>query len=189
VDSIVISAHVERPDYKVIIGDIPFFQHLPHINEHAIYAPEKSGHPGTNAGYPRFDPPSPTGRRAAHLSARRHRSRSRVHAPGPDGEFNHWSRSLEIFMQRVPELQILVTIASGVISRPRCGIRSPGFAARPDRQRLAFIYQLIAPDAGSGRKIFGLTPRVTFGEIVTGNNHEHILAEIEQAARRTLPNT
>ncbi|HUE98584.1 MAG TPA: hypothetical protein VMN99_04980, partial [Anaerolineales bacterium] len=103
-----------------------------------------------------------------------------------DGEFDHWSRSLEIFMQRVPSLQILVTIASGVISRAAMRHPITWFRkARPDRQRLAFIYQL-ARQVMSGRQIFNLTPRVTFGEIISGNSHEHMLAEIEQAARRTL---
>src|SRR6266511_6399088 len=40
IDSIVISAYVSRPDYKVIIGDIPFFEHLPHVSRQAIFAPE-----------------------------------------------------------------------------------------------------------------------------------------------------
>jgi hypothetical protein len=106
--------------------------------------------------------------------------------PQPDGEFNHWSRSLEIFMQRVPDLQILVTIASGVISRAAMQHPVTWFRkARPDRQRLAFIYQFIRQMV-SGRQIFDLTPRVTFGEIVTGHNHNHMRSEIEQAARRTL---
>jgi hypothetical protein len=106
--------------------------------------------------------------------------------PHPDREFSHWSRSLEIFMQRVPDLQILVTIASGVISRS--AIRHPVTwfrKARPDRQRLAFIYQFVRQIL-SGGQIFDLTPRVTFGEILSGMNRDHMLAEIEQAARRTL---
>lgn len=185
VDSIVISAHVERPDYRVIVGNIPFFQHLPHVSKHAIYAPEKT---------------DTVGRMQVIRASIRHLQRGGAllifprggieadpeFMPHPDGEFNHWSRSLEIFMQRVPDLQILVTIASGVISRaamqhPITWLRK----ARPDRQRLAFIYQFIRQMV-SGRQIFDLTPRVTFGEIVTGNNHKHMLAEIEQAARRTL---
>jgi hypothetical protein len=106
--------------------------------------------------------------------------------PHPDDEFNHWSRSLEVFMQRVPGLQILVTIASGVISQSAMRHPITWFRkARPDRQRLAFLYQL-ARQMLSGKELFGLSPRVTFGEIIAGTNHEHMLAEIEQAARRTL---
>ncbi len=185
VDSIVISAHVNRQDYKAIIGDIPFFEHLTHVSEHAIYAP---------------DPEDVMGRMQAVRESIRHlRSggallifpRGSIEADpdfmsNPDSEFQHWSRSLEIFLNHVPGLQILVTIASGVISprafhHPITWFRKH----RPDKQRITFLYQL-ARQFLTGRETFGLTPRVTFGEIVGGKNHAHPLAEIEHAARRTL---
>jgi hypothetical protein len=185
IDSIVISAHVNRPDYKVIIGDIPFFEHLPHVSQNAIYAP---------------DPGNTMGRMQVIRESIRHLNqggallifpRGEIEAdpefmPNPDEEFHHWSRSLEIFWQHVPRLQILVTIASGVISprafhHPITWFRK----ARPDKQRLAFLYQL-ARQMLSGKEMFGLTPRVTFGEVVKGDSHEHRLAEIEGAALRTL---
>ena len=46
VDSLVITAHVSRPDYKIIIGDIPFFENLPHVSQHAIYAPAPTDQSG-----------------------------------------------------------------------------------------------------------------------------------------------
>jgi len=185
IDSIVISAHVNRPDYKAIIGDIPFFEHLPHVSQNAIFAP---------------DPGNTMGRMQVIRESIRHLNkggsllifpRGEIEAdpefmPHPDDEFNHWSRSLEIFLQRVPNLQILITIASGVISQSAFHHPITWFRkARPDRQRLAFLYQL-ARQMLSGRELFGLTPRVTFGEVITGRSHEHMLAEIEQAACRTL---
>jgi hypothetical protein len=39
IDSVVISAHVPRRDYRVIIGEIPFFENLPNIKKNAIFAP------------------------------------------------------------------------------------------------------------------------------------------------------
>jgi hypothetical protein len=185
IDSIVISAHVNRPDYKVIIGDIPFFEHLPHVSQHSIFAPDTNNTAGRmqvmresirhlrNGGslliFPRGSiEPDP------------------AFMPHPEAEFDHWSRSLEIFMQRVPGLQILITIASGVISQSAMRHPITWFRkTRPDRQRLAFLYQL-ARQMLSGKEIFGLRPRVTFGKIIVGKNHEHMLAEIEGAARRTL---
>lgn len=185
IDSIVISAHVNRPDYKVIIGDIPFFEHLPHVSEHAIYAPA---------------PTDLMGRMQVVRESIRHLNTGGAllifprggiepdpdFMPNPDGEFHHWSRSLEVFLHRVPELQILVTIVSGVISpfafrHPITWFRRH----RPDKQRLAFLYQL-ARQFLSGREIFGLTPKVTFGEVVHRHTNEHMLTEIEKAARRTL---
>jgi hypothetical protein len=106
--------------------------------------------------------------------------------PNPDGEFDQWSRSLEIFLERVPRTRVLVTVASGVISRT--AMRHPITwlrRARPDRQRLAFIYQFLRQTL-SGRELFGLTPRVTFGEVVSGETNAHVLAEVGAAARRVL---
>jgi len=185
IDSLVISAYINRTDYKAIIGDIPFFQHLPHISERAIYAPNEKNTQGRM--------------RVVRESLRHLNSGGSLlifpfghlepdpdFMPHPDADFIHWSRSLEIFLQRVPGLQILITIASGTISQstfhhPVTRLRK----ARPDRQRIAFMITL-ARQMLSGRELFGLTPRVTFGEIITGGNHPHLLAEIEHAARRTL---
>jgi hypothetical protein len=106
--------------------------------------------------------------------------------PNPDGEFDQWSRSLEIFIERVPQTRVLVTIVSGVIQRT--AMRNPLTwlrKNRPDRQRLAFIYQMMRQTL-SGKELFGLTPRVTFGEVVAGATRTHVLAEVSAAARRTL---
>jgi hypothetical protein len=184
VDSLVISAYVTRPDYKAIIGDIPFFENLPHVCERAIFAPEGDDTHGRM--------------RAVRESLRHLRSggallifpRGGIEAdpawmPHPDGEFEHWSRSLEIFLNHVPETRVLVTIVSGVIARasmqnPLTRLRR----ARPDRQRIAFLTQL-ARQILSGKELFDLTPRVTFGEVIAGAPR-HALGEIHAAARRVL---
>jgi len=187
VDSIVISAHVNRPDYKIIIGEIPFFMHLPHVSEHAIYAP---------------NPTDISGRMKVVRESIRHlRSGGALlifprggiepdpeFMPHPENEFNLWSRSLEIFLERVPNLQILVTIVSGVISESAIHHPITWFRKhRPDKQRLAFLYQLTR-QLLTGREIFGLNPRVTFGEVICGDNHKHPLTKIERAAHLTLQN-
>lgn len=185
IDSIVISAHVNRPDYKVIIGDIPFFEHLPHVSQHAIFAPDTKNTAGRMQVMRESIRHLRTGG-ALLIFPRGSIEPDPALMPHPDAEFDHWSRSLEIFMQRVPQLQILITIASGVISRSAMRHPITWFRRnRPDRQRLAFLYQL-ARQMLSGRESFDLTPRITFGEILAGKNNEHVLAQIEQAARRTL---
>lgn len=187
-DSVVISAHVARPDYKIIIGDIPFFEHLPHVSEHAIFAPK---------------PDNVTGRMEVVRKAIRHLraggallifARGGIEPdpsfmPEPGAEFNLWSRSLQIFLEHVPQAQVLVSIVSGVIARaamshPITRLRR----TRPDRQRLAFMIQM-ARQALSGRETYGLTPRVSFGRLIDRykfNEPRHALEAIQQSARHLL---
>lgn len=184
VDSLVISAHVARPDYKVIIGDIPFFENLPHISEHAIYAPA----PDQTAGRMRTVRESIRHLKAGGallIFARGGIEPDPDSMPNPDIEFDRWSRSLEIFLQHVPQTRVLVTIASGVIAQ--ASMRNPLTRlrkARPDRQRIAFLTQ-IAQQILGGREKFGLRARVTFGEVIEGAQ-QHILDSVHDAARRVL---
>jgi Acyltransferase len=186
IDSVVISAYVPRRDYKVIIGEIPFFKNLPSINKNAIFAPADT-----------------MGRMQAVREVIRHLKndgailifpRGEIEPdpawmPQPDVEFDHWSRSLEIFLKHVPHTQVLVTMVSGVISKaamhhPITWIRR----ARPDRQRLAFMYQMIRQML-AGREVFGLTPRVTFGDLISAANttdREHMLQTITRSAHHAL---
>lgn len=164
-DSVVISAHITRPDYKVIIGDIPFFEKLPHVREHAIFAPARQN---------TFGRMQVIRRAIRHLSeggsllifARGGIEPDPAFMPAPDAEFDLWSRSLGIFLEHVPQTRVLVTIVSGVVSRaafshPITWLRQH----RPDRQRLAFMLQM-AQQVLSGREKFGLVPRVSFGDLI-----------------------
>ena len=188
VDSVVISAHIPRRDYKIIIGEIPFFKHLPNINKNAIFAP---------------DPTDAMGRMQVIREMIRHLKnngailifpRGAIEAdpawmPHPEAEFDHWSRSLEIFLKHVPQTQVLVTIVSGVISKRAMHHPITWFRkARADRQRLAFMIQLIRQII-AGREIFGLTPRVTFGDLISAENttdRDHMLQNITQSAYNVL---
>lgn len=184
-DSVIISAHVVRPDYKVIIGNIPFFQNLPNLRERAIFAPAAS---------------EVSGRMRTVREAIRHLqaggallifARGGIEADpsissAADGEFPLWSRSLEIFLRHVPQARVLTTIVSGVIAK--AAFRHPITLLRkkrPDKQRLAFMYQMIR-QMTSGQETFGLRAKVTFGEILSGDSQQHILDEVAASAQRTL---
>jgi len=184
-DSLVISAHVARPDYKIIIGNIPFFQALPNISARALFAPAVE---------------DVTGRMKTIREAIRHLqdggallifARGDIEAdpsfmPDPGAEFHLWSRSLEIFLRSVPQTRVLLTIVSGVIAQ--AAFRQPITwlrKRRADKQRLAFMYQMLRQTI-TNRETFGLTPRVTFGEIVTGKHYEQVMQDITGAAERSL---
>jgi len=183
-DSLVISAHVQRPDYKIIIGDIPFFEHLPHVSQYAIYAP---------------DPDDVHGRMQVIRESMRHLedggallifARGGIEAdpefmPNADAEFGLWSRSLEIFLKRVPQTRVLVTIVSGVIAQATFRHPFTWFRRqRPDRQRLAFMLQMMRQIL-AGKETFGLVPRVSFGDLIglseTGSPEQALQAIIASA--------
>lgn len=184
-DSVVISAHVKRPDYKIIIGDIPFFQTLPNIKRNAIFAPAVENLQG------RMQVVRNCIRHLKKDGALLIFARGGIEAdpsfmPSPNAEFNLWSRSLEIFLRRVPGTRVLVTIVGGVISKrayrhPITWVRQ----ARPDKQRLAFMYQMVRQML-SGKETFGLIPRVTFGEPISGSSREKVLDQVAGVAQSTL---
>jgi hypothetical protein len=190
VDSVVISAHIPRQDYKVIIGEIPFFKNLPNIKKNAVFAP---------------DPTDAMGRMQVIRDVIQHLKNDGAILIFPRGgiepdpawmpdagaEFDHWSRSLEIFLKHAPHTQVLVTIVSGVISKAAMDHPITWFRkARPDRQRLAFMHQFISQMI-AGTETFGLTPRVTFGNLVSADakqtkDRQHMLQTIIQSAHNVL---
>jgi len=187
-DSLVISAHVFRSDYKIIIGEIPFFQQLPNISQHAIYAPSPENIQGRMQTIRKSIRHLQAGG-ALLIFARGGIEADPALMPNADAEFDLWSRSLEIFMRRVPETRVVVTITSGVIARsafhhPITWLRRN----RPDKQRLAFMLQMIR-QIMTGNELFGLVPHVSFGkhiEFSDLNNTKDFLNAISLAARNTL---
>lgn len=187
-DSLVISAMVERPDYKIIVGDIPFFENLPNISKHAIYAPHAQDTHG------RMNVIRECLRHLESGGALLIFPRGGIE-PDPalmvnaDSEFDLWSRSLEIFLKRVPQVKFLATIVSGVISKAAYKHPFTWFRkARCDRQRLAFMLQMIRQSL-TGKEIYGLMPRVSFGAPVSGLNfeeHGQSLKAITDSARQLL---
>ena len=188
IDSVVISAHVTRPDYKVIIGEIPFFKNLPNVSRNSIFAPAPNDISGRMQAVPQIIHHLKKGS-AILIFARGGIEADPAFMPEADAEFDKWSRSLEIFLRKVPQTQILVTMISGVITKSAMSHPITRFREiRPDRQRLAFMYQMIRQIL-SGKEIFGLTRRVTFGELININNttdREQILQTINKSAHRVL---
>jgi hypothetical protein len=188
IDSVVISAHVTRPDYKVIIGEIPFLKNLPNVSRNAIFAPAQNDISGRMQVVREIIHHLKKGG-AILIFARGGIKADPAFMPEAGAEFNKWSRSLEIFLKKVPQTQVLVTVVSGVIAKSAMSHPITRFReVRPDRQRLAFMYQMIRQIL-SGKEMFGLTPRVTFGELININNttdHKHMLQTINESAHRVL---
>jgi hypothetical protein len=172
----------------VIIGEIPFFKNLPNIRRNAIFAPAVTDAMG------RMQVVRDVIRHLKNDGAVLIFPRGGIEPdpawmPHPEADFDRWSRSLETFLKHVPQTQVLVTMVGGVISRRAMYHPITRFRrSRPDRQRLAFIYQFLRQMIAGG-EVFGLSPRVTFGDLISAENttdRAHMLAAITRSAHQTL---
>lgn len=181
-DGIVIAACVPRNDLKIIIGDIQPYRFLPHVAQHAIFSP-KVGETLGRAQTIRNSIRHLRAGGALLIFPRGGIEPDPAFMHTPDSEFNHWSHSIEIFLKHAPNTQVLITTVGGVISKKIFNHPFTWFRkSRPDRQRLAFMYQIIR-QVLIGRELFGLRPFVTIGDLLSG---ESTLEDIKAAARKNL---
>jgi hypothetical protein len=188
VDALCIAANLPREDIKIVASNIPFIRALPAIEKHFIHT--------TLDVHVRM-----TVLRSA-LRHLREGGSLLVFAsggidpdpagmPGAMEELERWSPSLEFFLRKVPQTQMLVTIVSGVLS--------PTFLHHPftlfrrqrrDKQRIAeflqTIKQMLQPED------LLLTPKVTFAnplshlELSSGDGPRGMMKTIIQQAKSLM---
>jgi hypothetical protein len=113
-DAFTIISQLPRDDIKLIVSGIPFFRNLPNASSHFIFSTLDTNvrtsvirksichlqEGGTLLIFPsgRIDPDPAV-------------------LPGaPDG-LRRWSRSIEVFLKKVPQSKLVLTITSGVLSK------------------------------------------------------------------------
>jgi len=188
-DSIAIAATLPRTDLNIIAGGFSLLQRLPAASQHLI-----------------FITADVRARMMAVRSAIRHLQEGgavlifpggRVepdpaYLPGMFEAMNAWSSSLELFLRKVPQVKVLPTIVSGVLSpkflnspfiRFWQGIRNPQAAA----EVIQVITQMFFP------KKVQLVPQISFGPAKTVDElmseqavGEDLLASIIAEARCLL---
>jgi hypothetical protein len=178
-------ATIPRDDLKMIAGAIPFLQSLPNASQHLIYTSYVDPH----------DKMVVLRKSIQHLRE----GGALLLFPGtgidPDPSFmshaeeesNQWSRSLEFFIRTVSQTQVVAGIVSKVIDprymrHPLTWLRK----ARPDRQRLAMIMQIVQQMLG---KQLDLVPRVTYGELLNLSSMgtpENAVKAITDSARQLM---
>ncbi len=185
VDSVTLIASAGREDLKVIASAVPFLQSLVHVSEHLIFLPRQ----GLQA------------RMVVVREAIRHLGEGGallLFARGgidPDPAFmsdcqeelTHWSRSLEIFLHSVPSTRIVTSVVSHVIEpaymhHPLTWLKR----ARPDRQRLAMMIQIIQQMLG---RQLDIVPRVSFGNVIDPTlftNTEQLLPIVTESAQSLM---
>jgi hypothetical protein len=187
-DGMVIAKHLGREDLKVIASDVPFLRFMRASARHLIYTTLET-----------------SSRMAAARAALRHLQHGGALLlypsaqvdpdpavlPGAMEELNRWSGSLPLFIRKVPETQVLVSIVSGVLA-PSCYRNPLTLLQREEKfkRKLAEFLQ-VGQQIMFGRQ-FGLKPEVRFGtvlraaELGDGRDQEAAMAVILAQAGQLL---
>jgi 1-acyl-sn-glycerol-3-phosphate acyltransferase len=187
-DSIAISAALPRNDLKIVAGGYPFLRHLPAASQNLIFVSadiQERTRSLRNAI-----------RHLQHGSSLLIFPSGRVEPdpavlPGASRAMSDWSPSLELILRRVPDAQVLITIASGVLS--------PRFLGHPlirfwrqkrDPQTVAEVLQVLIQMLFPNR--VSLSPNISFylpltlSELTSDLNDESLINHIIRRARDKL---
>lgn len=171
-DAFAIISQMPRDDIKLIVSDVPFFRNLPHANQHFILATHNTNQ-RTNVIRQSIRHLQEGGTLLIFPSGRIDPDPS-ILAGAEDG-LQRWSRSIEVFLKKVPEAKLLLTITSGVLSGDFVNHFIPRmFNNDHERRRVMEFMQVIRQMVQL--KPLELNPRVSFG---TPLSVEDVLADIE----------
>ncbi|MGD8518923.1 MAG: 1-acyl-sn-glycerol-3-phosphate acyltransferase [Anaerolineae bacterium] len=187
-DGLAILANLGRDDSKIVISDVPLTRVLPQMAQHMIFV--SSG---------------PQGRMSAARATIRHLQSggailifpSGIVDPDPDLQSGaeqglaDWSPSLELFLRRIPETQLVVSVVSSVLSQsalnnPLVRLVQPAWRRRKLATFLQISQQLVLA------RELPLSMRLRFGQPVTaaglldGGQEEDLGAAIIEHARLVL---
>jgi len=159
-DSVAIAASLPRDDLNIIATGYPLLRRLPNASKHLIYM---DPHADTNISTVRTSVRHLESGGAVLIFPRGRVEPDPAVLPGAQEGVRAWSPSVELFLRRVPQTQILVTIVSGVLSpvflhsNPLIklwhGLRDP--------QTIAEVTQVLTQMLFS--KWVQLTPKISFG--------------------------
>lgn len=158
-DSMAIGSLIPRTDLKVIVAKTRFYQVLPHIHPEMIYASQD-----------RTESMNALRQAIAHFKAGGILLQfgSGLIEPDPalypmdDAVFSRWSPSIELFMRKVPDVQVVPTIASNVLLKrygqhPLTRLRRDTMDQRRLAEFMQVIHQLLFPKSVQAK------PCISFG--------------------------
>lgn len=177
-DGLAIISKLPRNDFRLIVSGIPFFQNLPNASKNLIFATHdtsarmdvirKSVHYLQQGGalliFPggRLDPdPS-------------------IYPDAGEG-LKKWSRSIEVFLNKVPEAQLVLTIASGVLSKEYINHPLARLFNNDHEQRRIMEFMQVIKQMAMGKPV-ELHPKVTFAKPFKQNELTDITNRISESA-------
>jgi hypothetical protein len=146
-DSLVITAHIPRDDVKIISSDIPFVKKLPETSNHMIFSAPDT-HIRMGAARKAIKHLEDGG--ALLVFARGSIDPDPAFLPGSEEELNNWTASLALFLRKVPQTNLAISMVSNVLAKNFIHHPATLFRkGRVNKQRLSeffqLMYQLMAP--------------------------------------------
>jgi hypothetical protein len=186
-DAFSIISNLPRDDVKLIVSGIPFFQNLPHASRHFIFATHNTNE-RTNVIRQSIRHLQNGGALLIFPSGRLDPDPSVL--PGAIDGLRRWSRSIEVFLRKVPESRLVLTITSGVLSGEYINHFIPRmFKNDHERRRITEFIQVIHQMVRL--EPLDLYPKVSFarplsGEIFQSGGRDEQSALIMQKAGQLL---
>ena len=140
-DSLVISANIPRNDLKIISSPIPFLQRFPFSSNHLLFSDRDAY---TRMGVVRKGIRHLEQGGALLVFARGTIDPDPASMAGTEVEIPQWSSSLGLFLRKVPQTQMAISMVSGIlipefVQHPLTALRKN----RVDKQRISEFFQVI----------------------------------------------
>ena len=159
-DGLAIISHLPRNDFRLIVSGIPFFQNLPNASKNLIFATHDISermevirksirHLQGGGALLIF----PSGRLDPDPS---------IYSNAGEG-LKKWSRSIEVFLNKVPDAQLVLTIVSGVLSREYINHPLIKLFKNDHEQRRMMEFMQVIKQMAMGKPV-ELHPKVTFAK-------------------------
>lgn len=154
-DAVALFAATPRPDLRVLAAERPFLEALPSTSRHLIRV--SRGARGTSGPFREAARHLKRGGAILTFPGGRIEPDPAV-LPGAGAALSNWSKSTSLFARLVPEIAVLPTVVSGVLSK--IALHNPLIRLRrhpEDRRWLAATFQMLIP------AMRNVTTRVEFG--------------------------
>jgi hypothetical protein len=184
-DTLVITANLSRSDVKIIVNiPLPFIQELPATQEHFLYAPRD---PHIRIGVVRSALKHLKAGGVLLLFASGGIDPDPASMSGAKEALSNWSDSLDLFLKRVPQTKLQITLISGILPPKFVNHAFTHFRKqRSDKQRISEFFLVIRQMLSPGKYLS--SPQLSFAEPLTqdqllysGMHHEIGPAIIQRA--------
>jgi hypothetical protein len=188
-DALVIAANLPRDDLKIIVNiPIDFIIELPTTLQHFLYAPPD---PHIRINVVRAAIKHLKSGGALLLIASGGMDPDPASMTGAADSIKCWSRSIEIFLRKVPETNVLITIVSDILSPKYVKHLFTKFRkSRQDKQRVSEFFQVIKQMTRPGK--FHQNPILSFAQpisaetLLIGGRSTNIMGTLTERAEQLL---